>query len=258
MKPSPPSPTRFRLGIVTGLQDEARIVRTALAAPRPGSGVTDTALDSAMVACLGPGSGRAGQAAVQLLAGGARALLSFGVAGGCDPALPAGTIVLATGVRDLTGIDGAGPARGELIWTNREWRRRLQALLLGTALVEEAAVATVSAPLAGAGAKEALFWSDGVAAVDMESAAVGRAAIGAGVPFMALRAIVDAAELTLPPAALAGLGPDGAQRPAAVAAAALRRPQDIPGLLRVAAAHRRAMAALLRAAVAAAPLFGAV
>ena len=211
MKPSPPPPTRFRLGIVTGLHDEAAIVRAALAAPRPGGRRAAASLDSTAVACLGPGCERAAAAAAELLAGGARALLSFGVAGGCDPALPAGTIVLATGVRDLAGAEGAGtdgaetggagPARGEMIWTNREWRRRLRALLLGTALVEEAAIATAAAPLAGAAAKETLFWSDGVAAVDMESAAVARAAIAAGVPFMALRAIVDVADMTLPPAA---------------------------------------------------------
>ncbi|MEX2455101.1 MAG: nucleoside phosphorylase, partial [Rhodospirillaceae bacterium] len=110
----------------------------------------------------------------------------------------------------------------------------------------------------GAREKEALFWSDGVAALDMESGAVARAAIGASLPFMALRAILDPADAGIPPAALAGVDADGRTHVAAVIAAVFRRPQDIAPLLRVAGAHRNATGALARAAAAAAPLFGAV
>ena len=229
---------------MTGLREEARIVADALGAAE-GRGI-----DGAEPRCEGPGPEAARSAAETLLRDGAQALLSFGLAGGCDPALPPGTAVIATGVRDL--------AAHETLWTNREWRRRLQGILLGAVLVEEAAIGSTDRAVSGAGAKETLFWSDGVACIDMESGAVARAAVAAGVPFMALRIVVDPADLDLPAAALAALQPDGTVSPAAAAAAALRRPADVPALLRLGSAHRRAIRALRRASAAAAPLFGAV
>ena len=223
-------------------------MRDALAAA--GTNAGGGAIDDAEVRCEGPGPAAARRAANGLLASGARALLSIGFAGGCDPALPAGTAVIATGVRDLQ-------ANGTL-WTNREWRRRLQGLLLGAVLVEEAAIGTSATPVAGADAKQTLFWSDGIACVDMESAAVAEAALAADIPFMALRIVVDPADLSLPEAALAAMQADGSIRPRAAAAAAIRRPAEIPALFRLGGAHRRAVMALRRAAAAAAPLFGAV
>ena len=100
----------FRLGVVTGLQFEADIVRRMIgdAVSRP------IGRDSISVAWLGPGPDSAGNAARSLLEIGATALLSFGVAGGCDPALPPGATILATGVRDTA-------AGGEMLFTNRGW-----------------------------------------------------------------------------------------------------------------------------------------
>lgn len=247
---SPVRPTpHFHLGIVTGLQEEADIASEAIRA-------ADRAVqvDSVSVECRGPGAARATAAAEALVNGGARALLSFGHAGGCDPALPSGTVILVTGVRDF--CNSSGPS-GETLWTNREWRRRLQSALLGVVIVEEAAIATTDRPLVAAGDKETLFWSDGVAGIDMESAAVARVAIEHGLPFMAVRAILDASELDLPPAALAGMSPDGRTRAGAVLSALMKRPQDAPGLARIAIAHRKATAALARVAAAVAPGFGA-
>jgi adenosylhomocysteine nucleosidase len=237
----------FRLGIVTGLRFEAAIARRAIeAAPFAGT-------DSATVACHGPGQVRGSSAAAELLAAGATALLAFGVAGGCDPALPPGAVVLSTGVRDLS----AG-GKGEVLYTNRDWHRRLKFRLLGSMLVKEALIASAADPVTGAAAKRGLFDELNAAAVDMESAAVARAAIEASVPFMALRAIVDGAGIGLPESALAGLGLDGGAQAAAVARTALRRPQDIPALIRLAFANNTAKKSLGRIAAATTPLFGAV
>ena len=242
------SSPRFHLGIVTGLGFEADIARAAIAAaaPPPGS-------DTVTVACHGPGQVRAGSAAASLIDVGATALLSFGVAGGCNPELPSGAVILSTGVRDT-----AGGGKGELLYTNREWQRRIKSRLLGAVLIEEAAIASAADPVTHAADKRLLHADLNAAAVDMESAAIARAAIEAGVPFMALRAILDTADTTLPPAALAGLGPDGEAHVAAVIGALCRRPQDLPALIRLGFANGRARRALERAAAAAAPLFGAV
>lgn len=245
---TPSASPRFHLGIVTGLKFEAAIAEDAIrsATAPPGD-------DRVTATCHGPGQARALSAAQSLIDIGAGALLSFGVAGGCNPDLPPGTVVLGTGIRDLSA-EGAG----ELLYTNRGWQRRLKSLLLGTVLLEEATIASVAEPADGADAKKRLYEDGGAAAVDMESAAAAKVAMEAGIPFMALRVIVDAAGVSLPPAALAGMTPDGATQTGPVLRALLRRPQDIPGLVGIGIADSKARKALRRAATVAAPLFGGI
>ena len=248
MNPSSSSSPRFHLGIVTGLRYEAAIAEDAIrsVASPPGD-------DRVTATCHGPGPARARSAAEALVDIGACALLSFGVAGGCNPDLPSGTVILATGVRDLSP-DGAG----EILYTNRGWQRRMKSLLLGNVLLEEAMLASVAGPLTDAKSKIQIFRDTGAAAVDMESAAAARVAIAAGIPFMALRVIVDTADRSLPPAAMAGMTMDGAIRTGPVLRALLRRPQDIPGLVGIGIADTRARKALKRTAAVASPLFGGI
>lgn len=245
---APSNSPRFHLGIVTGLKHEAAIAEDAIhagAAPPGGDRVT--------VTCHGPGQACAATAAEALVSIGAGALLSFGVAGGCNPDLPAGTAVLATGIRDLSA-DGTG----DILYTNRGWQRRLKSLLLGSVLLEESIIASVAAPVTAGDVKRGLYENGAAAAVDMESAAAARVAIGAGIPFMALRVIADTADTALPAAAMAGMAPDGETRTGPVLRALLRRPQDIPGLVGLGIADAKARKSLRRAASAAAPLFGGV
>lgn len=246
MNTQPASP-RFHLGIVTGLQFEAAIAENAI---RAAAAAGD---DRATATCHGPGQTRAMSAAEALIDIGAGALLSFGVAGGCNPDLPSGTVVIATGIRDLSA-DGTG----DILYTNRGWQRRLKSLLLGNVLLEEGIIASVADPVGGADAKRRLYEDGNAAAVDMESAAAATAAMQAGIPFMALRVIVDAAGTSLPPAAMAGMTPDGATQIGPVLRALLRRPQDIPGLIGIGIADSRARKSLKRAAAIAAPLFSGI
>ena len=107
---------RFHLGIVTGLQFESAIAEDAIrsATALPGD-------DRVTATCHGPGQLGALSAAKSLVGIRAGALLSFGVAGGCNPDLPSGTVVLATGIRVYwryirTNRNHAdGPSRGEPI-----------------------------------------------------------------------------------------------------------------------------------------------
>ena len=247
MNPTPATP-RFHLGIVTGLGYEAAIAEEAIrsATAPPGD-------DRVTATCHGPGQARARSAAEALVDIGANALLSFGVAGGCNPDLPSGTVILATGIRDISSGGG-----GDILYTNRGWQRRIKSLLLGNVLLEDALLASVSTPITDSTSKRQLFHDLGVAAVDMESAAAARVAIDAGIPFMALRVIVDTADTTLPAAALAGMSPDGTVRTGPIVQAILRRPQDIPDLVGIAMADSKARKSLKRSAAVAAPLFGGV
>ena len=83
-------------------------------------------------------------------------------------------------------------------------------------------------------------------AVDMESHVVAKVAREHGLPFLVVRAVADTAAMTVPNAALAGVGPAGETRVFAV----LERAAVVPGewltLLRLAGAHRKALGVLRR------------
>ena len=223
-----------RLGVVTGLAAEARCLR------RGGAG------DAPLFACSGGVASKAAGGARWLIDQGAEALLSFGIAGGLDPTLAPGSVVIAEAV-----IDGGG-ARHE---THPAWRDAMRVLLARLSPIA-APVVGGDRPAVSAGAKQALYAAHGAAAADMESHAVALAALDAGLPFGVVRAIADPAGRALPRTALAGLGGDGEVRVGAVLAGLASRPWELPGLVMVALDTRRAFAALRRCAAAGGPLFG--
>lgn len=200
---------------VTGLRAEARIAAKAGLTTLSGGG------DAARLALLLQGS----------LSGGAHAVVSFGIAGGLKAGLKPGTIVVADAVDD-----------GETLFpTDAQWRRRLLTALpdavCGTIAGQGHAVAT-------AAHKVALRDRSGALAVDMESHVAARLAEQHGVPFAAIRVVADPAERNLPQAALVGMRADGTTDVGAVLRALVRRPSDLPALLRTALDARAAFSAL--------------
>jgi adenosylhomocysteine nucleosidase len=200
-----------RIGIVTGLAAEARIARCLGWRVAIGGG-------TALGAC---------GAARGLIEQGATALVSFGLAGGLDPALTAGALlvpeaVLAGGTRLRTDPSLSawlgGPTGQCLLGTDR--------------------VAT------SVGDKSRLWAQTGCAALDLESGPVAEFAAASGLPFAVLRAVCDPAVISLPPAALAALSQDGRIGPIRVAASLARVPGQIPALLQLARAAARARRAL--------------
>lgn len=201
-----------RLGIVTGLAREARCF----------DGLTG---DSApLVRCDGMGPASATRAARGLLFDGCETLVSFGIAGGLDPALTAGTVVVA---------DGVETDAGERLPTDSAWRSRLLECLEGQVVTATGVMLGSGHVVAEAAAKRRLFEETGAVAVDMESHAVGEVAAANGVPFLVVRAISDPAANAIPPSAMAGAGTEGMTRHLRVTAALVKRPQDLPGLLRL-------------------------
>jgi len=212
------------LAVITGLAAEARIARA------PG-----------VVTLVG--AGRADRLAADLetaIAGGARRLLSFGVAGALTPHLEPGDLVVGRAL-----IDGARRTPCDAGWSAAMKERLNQAApSLRTFFAD---VASADAPVADPAAKVALHAATGAAAVDMESALVARAAERHGLPFAILRAIADPAHRALPPAALAAMRADGGVDLAAVLGALGRGPRQLTALVRLALDSRRAFGALARA-----------
>ena len=199
------------LAVVVGLAAEARIARR-LGLP---------------VAIGGGTASGAEVAARRLVVSGATGLISFGLAGGLDPALRAGILLVPTAVL----VDGRSVPTDAVL--SQTFSDGMAGLLLGARDVA-----------ASAASKAALFAATGAAAVDLESGAVARVAAEHGLPFAVLRAICDPAERNLPPAALIALDRHGAIGLARVLRSVLAHPAQVPGLLALAAdaaAARRAL-----------------
>jgi adenosylhomocysteine nucleosidase len=131
-----------------------------------------------------------------------RGVISFGVAGGLDPSLKSGDVVVATEVmagdtRWLAGfaLDDALIAK----LTVGLGRRRV--VRGGLAGVEDLVVAQAG--------KAALRMETGAAAVDMESHIAAAYAAEAQLPFTALRVISDPASRALPALARNAIKPNG-------------------------------------------------
>lgn len=197
-----------------------------------------------LAGCAGGVAARAAALAQGFLDQGASGLLSFGIAGGLDPALAPGALIVAGGVEYEDGT---------IIASDAAWSRRLALALdharSGLLFGADRAIAT-------AADKAALFSRNGALAVDMESGAMARMAAAKGVPFAVLRAVADPADRALPLSALAGLDAKGNTRPLAVMRQLLARPGDLPGLIRVGRDSQTALSALRHALQVVGPTLG--
>ena len=162
---------------------------------------------------------------------GAVGIMSFGLAGGLDPSLRAGSLVVPEAIVHRDGREPVDPR-----WM-AALRRALPDAAPGTMAGSNGAVAS-------ADAKHALWRATGACAVDMESHVAARIARERGIPFVALRAISDTADHSLPAAALVAMRPDGRIDMTAVLRSVARRPGQIPGLVRLAVETRSALRGL--------------
>ena len=182
----------------------------------------------------GIGLEAASRAARSLADDGATALVSWGVAGGLDPVLRPGSIVLPTAV---IGDDGSR------FPITTAWRLSQLALLAPRRDIASGELLSRAAALEGAAAKAQAFRTTGAIAVDMESLAVAAVAAERGLPFLAVRVIVDAATDDLPRAVIAASS-GGRLRLGRLAAGLLRSPSETAALWRLAGRFRAARGSL--------------
>ncbi len=202
--------------VAVGLAFEARIARAAGAARICcGRGPT---MAAALDASLGPNCA---------------GILSFGIAGGLDPALRPGTPLIASMV---IGEDGP-------LATDAKWSSAL--LDLHPAAVH-APLLSLRDAVADPAGKIQHFRRTGAAAVDMESHIAAAVAERRGLPFAALRVIADPAHRRVPASAMRGMRDDGRTDAIAVLRALTRRPREIAAVVGVARDAWAARVALSR------------
>lgn len=157
------------------------------------------------------------------------AILSFGVAGGLDPSLKAGDVVIASGVWTPKQSPDSPDRPTSPLPVDPTWADRLLWNITGA---RSGLIAGQDTPAASVEDKSALHAATGALAVDMESHIAAEAAARYGIPFAAIRAISDPADHALPPAAIAGFGADGDVDLLAVLRALARDPRQTPALIR--------------------------
>ena len=177
----------------------------------------------------GMGMDNAFSAASWLSEKGVAALGCFGVSGGLDPELGVGDLVFADAVF-LERDDGAS-----LVWKksgcDSDVTLNFQAAKDLTA--SWGPIVTVKTPVLNTAGKRALFDRTGAMAVDMETAAVVRAASRSGLPFFAVRTICDSADVTIPESIYQCVDQQGRPRFFHLFRLIIRKPLLIPHLLRM-------------------------
>jgi len=205
--------------IVTGLVQEARI------AAGPGMAVICSSSDPrqlrALLATLDPDS--------------FRGVISFGVAGGLDPSLKSGDVVVATEVL-------AGDARWLAgLALNDELVARVA---LGRRRVVRGGLAGVEQVIGARAGKAALRSETGASAVDMESHIAAAYAAESGLPFAALRVISDPANRALPAIAMTAIKPNGDIDLRKVLRGVARNPMSLRALVSTGIDFNRALRSL--------------
>ena len=218
------------IGIITGLRFEAAIIKrwAGVLGPR-----------APHVSCAGGRAEKAGDQARSLAADGVQALVSFGIAGGLDPALSPGTLVLPRVVKTPDG--GAFPC-------DVSWHGRFAGSLLSSVTVSDQDLVSVTEPVVTAEAKRDLAKRTGAGAVDVESAAVGAVAQEIGLPFLTIRAIADTADQRLPSAALKATNADGSVSTFRALLGMVMRPGEAGNMVRLARQTGKAKRTLARVA----------
>jgi adenosylhomocysteine nucleosidase len=178
-----------RLGIVAAMGTEARsLVKHPIA-----KGKIIYLPDGTMIQVSGIGPGKASSAAKALMEEGAAGLLSWGSAGGLHSKLSSGSLVLP---KIIIRADRS------IYPTDAQWHEQLCNRLRGYVDLHEGPLAESPTPLRHHFEKENFYRRTGAIAVDMESGAVAAVAREAHVSFMAIRAISDPFDATIPASVL--------------------------------------------------------
>jgi adenosylhomocysteine nucleosidase len=191
------------LGILCGFEAEAAVARRL--SPR--------------IACSGAVEELAFQRAEKLVADGATALLSFGVAGGMAAHIQVDSLVIPA------KIYGAENREWVCDSSLTQWLRRAAP----HAVADNVYGSQILVPEPAA--KQILHATTGCGIVDMESHVVAEVATRHQLPFAVLRGVSDTVEHIFPPAALKGLNPDGSTNLKAVLLSLARNPAQLPDLL---------------------------
>lgn len=217
-----------RVGIITALLREANSLTTVTIEPD----VITPINGQVYILVCGMGKGRAHSAAQKMAVNGCEALISWGTAGALVADIKPGALIIPESI--ITEDD-------EIIQTASKWRRKVVKELndcpddvyLGR-LSDSIQVLTSSKD------KYTARQHGDSLAVDMESATIAKVAKQENIPFISIRAISDSANMSIPESILNYTDPYGQVQISQLIPAILKRPTDIPKIIKLARGYRSA------------------
>ena len=222
-------------GIVVALPEELK----TLTSQRIEKGQCDFIGDNLVVARAGTGITNAQAATEQLIAKGASRLVSWGCAGALDDRLKPGDLVLA---------DKLVTQDRDEICVNTGWYEHCKKHLARDLPVITGYLAESAHIVSDSQEKRQLRAATGALAVDMESIAIAKIALSNALPFLAVRAIVDPANMALPKAITYAANDEGDIQLIRLLAFIARHPSELAGLIRLGIAFNAAQSTLKRIA----------
>ncbi len=212
-------------GVITALASEMRIMPGRQQAWKLGSmpvRIHKNAL-ARTVAFVRSGIGldNSFDAATMLLEAGVLRLSSTGIAGGIDPSLGSGDVVVATTV--------LSPRKSGSVYIMRCDDKLsdaiTQRLEMNGVVVRRGPVFSSPEPVCMIREKQRLFRETGATVVEMEASGVARAAMGSGAPLVVLKVVSDEAGISIPCELTRALRDDGTINMLNVVTSILKRPR---------------------------------
>jgi nucleoside phosphorylase len=168
---------------------------------------------------------------------GYRAVISLGIAGGLDPSLVPGDVIVATGIAAPDGRHATClPTARQFVARLSEHPKRV--IMADLAGVDRAVVSPLE--------KQTLRNATGAIAVDMESHVAAAFAFRHRLPFAAVRVICDPAHRALPTLIATALRPDGKVSLSSVLASLCCQPMQLLAVPRLAGDAAQGFRALRR------------
>lgn len=202
-------------GIVVALPEEL----STLTSKKIDKGCCVFIADHIVLAYSGAGADNARAAAELLIAQGATRLISWGCAAALCATLKPGDLVLPD-----TLID----AEGNRLDIQSDWLKLTSSLKAHTGCLAESLSIVATAK-----DKKSLYSQTAAIAVDMESIAIAKVAQQHNLPFLAIRAVADPADMDLPKAINHSLNNEGDIVLAKLLAFAALHPAELPGLIKL-------------------------
>ena len=186
-----------------------------------------------LIKCSGPGPDRVSVACNDLNNDKITGIVSFGIAGGMDPKLRSGSVLLPKAV---VTADGA------FFQTDDTWRRSVAKNW--PVAREQSRQLGVNKLIKSTDEKMQLFQATGAHALDMESHVIAAYAKKRGIPFLILRSIADSAKDTVPEIALAGMNKNGRATALSLLRKLIQHPSSLTQVAKLAYSSNTAMRAL--------------
>ncbi len=205
-------------GIVAALPEEIKTLTNRKIA----QGECFFIADDILVVRSGAGPVNAADAVSILIANGAKAIISWGCAAALDKSLKPGNLTLpAQLVTD----------NGQRLPIDCEWHRYATELLASRFDVRTGSLAESSRIISSCREKQTLHNQTEAIALDMESAAIAKAAARADLPCLVVRAVADPADMDLPAAVAYAMDPSGSVDIKKLTGFVLTHPGQLPGLI---------------------------